>query len=80
MNTSTSQTNRWTTSAFSEPVDSLPMELSALSDHLARCNGRRSRLFGVQCMAEAVHGRVAPRFVTTLLVATLVLGVGSIVL
>ena len=73
-------TSRWTTSAYPEPADTTPMELDALGQHYDRCQVKRGRWFSLQCMAEALHGSVAPRFVTTLVVATLVIGVGALAL
>ncbi len=72
--------HRWTTAAYSEPADTTPMELDALGQHYDRCQGKRGRWFSLQCMMEALHGSVAPRFVTTLVIATLVIGVGAIAL
>ena len=64
----------WSTASFGEAADTSPMELSALGEHLGRCNGSRGRMFNLRRMGEAVHGFVASRFVTTLVVATLMLG------
>lgn len=72
--------NRWSTAAFSDPADTTPMELNALGEHFDNCQGRRGRWFSLQCMAEALHGSVAPRFVTTLVVATVMIGVGALAL
>ena len=72
--------HRWTTAAYPEPADTSPMELDALGQHYDHCQGKRGRWFSIQCMAEALHGSVAPRFVTTLVVATLVIGVGALAL
>ena len=73
-------TSRWTTSAYPEPADTTPVELDALGQHYDRCQGKRGRWFSLQCMVEALHGSVAPRFVTTLVVVTLVIGVGALAL
>ena len=72
--------NRWTTAAFSEPADTSPMELDALGQHYDHCQCNRGRWFSLRCMVEALHGSVAPRFVTTLVVATLLIGVGAFAL
>ena len=71
---------RWTTAAFSEPADTTPMELDALGQHYDRCQVKRGRWFSLQCMIESLHSSVAPRFVTTLVIATLVIGVGTLAL
>ncbi len=71
---------RWTTSAYPEPADTKPLELDELGQHYDRCQVKRGRWFSLHCMVEALHRSVAPRFVTTLVVATLVIGVGALAL
>lgn len=71
---------RWTTSSFGDTADTSPMELSALGEHLDRCHALKGRLFDARCVAEAMHGFVASRFVTTLVIATLLIGVSSLIL
>jgi hypothetical protein len=56
------------------------MELSELGAHLARCKGSRSRWFVLQCVNDALHDFVAHRFVTTLVVATALIGIGTFAL
>jgi hypothetical protein len=68
----------WSTASFGDAVDTSPMELSALGEHLHLCRSLSGRLFVLRCAAEAVRGFVASRFVTTLVVLTLVIGVGSL--
>jgi hypothetical protein len=70
----------WSTSSYGTPVETSPMELSALCDHLGRCQDSRGRLFTLRCVAETLDRFVAPRFVTTLVVAALVIGIASLVL
>ncbi len=70
----------WTTSSYGDTADTSPMELSALSDHLDVCKTLKGRLFDARCAAEAMHGFVVSRFVTTLAVATLLIGVASLIL
>ena len=50
------------------------MELTALGDHLQQCSSDRRRLQALQRGVQAVHGWVAPRFVSTLAVLVVVLG------
>jgi hypothetical protein len=69
----------WATAAINDAADTSPMELSALGAHVDRCNGLRGRMFGLRCAADAIHGFIAPRFVTTLIVIGLVFGVASLV-
>ena len=67
----------WTTSSFGGTVDTSPMELLALGEHLHTCKGLQGRLFALQCAAERMNGFVSARFVTTLVVVTLLFGAGS---
>jgi hypothetical protein len=73
-------TPAWSTASFSDTTDTSPMELSALGDHLNLCQVAHRRLFSLHCAAETMHGFVATRFVTTLVVIALLLtGVGLLV-
>ena len=69
----------WATASISGAADTSPMELSALGAHVDRCNGSRGRMFGLRCLADTVHGFIAPRFVTTLIVIGFVFGVASLI-
>ena len=79
MSTQITAVPRWSTSSFGVTADTSPMELSALGHHLDLCQGARGRLFAVHCAADLMHRALAPRFVTTLVVAALVIGLGSLV-
>jgi len=68
----------WSTASFGDPADTSPMELSALGEHLHLCRTLSGRLFVLRCGAEAVQGFVASRFVTTLVVLSLLIGLGSL--
>jgi hypothetical protein len=56
------------------------MELAALRAHLTLCQGSRARLQTMQRLAHTVNGFVAARFVTTLVVLTLLMLAASLVL
>ena len=71
---------RWTTASIADATDTAPMELHNLGAHVSRCNGCRGRWFALRCAADAVHDFVAPRFVTTLLIAATVIGLATLVL
>lgn len=71
---------RWTTASMADATDTAPMELRELGAHVNRCNGCRSRWFALRCAVDAVHDFVAPRFVTTLLVAATVIGLAALAL
>ena len=64
----------WSTAAFGHPADTSPMELSALGEHLDQCSGASAHRVALHCGAEAMHGVVVARFVTTLVVLALLMG------
>jgi len=78
MNTTTRFNQSWSTASFGDAADTLPLELSALGEHLDVCRGARGRMFTLHCFAERMHGFVAPRLVTTLVVVALLLGMASV--
>jgi hypothetical protein len=79
MNTKTLAGPCWTTSSFGDAPDPSPTELSALGEHLDVCRRLSGRLFALRCDAQALHGFVAARFVTTLVaVALLLAGAGAL--
>ena len=67
----------WSTASFGDAADTSPMELSVLGDHLDSCRRSHGRWFALQCAAENLNGFVASRFVTTLTLATLLIGLVS---
>jgi hypothetical protein len=69
----------WTTASFGDTADTSPMELSVLGHHLQRCGDLKSRLFNARCAADWLHGLVAPRLVTTLVVLGLLSTTGWLV-
>ncbi|MES2992793.1 MAG: hypothetical protein V4844_15325 [Pseudomonadota bacterium] len=71
---------RWTTASIADASATAPMELSELGAHINRCNGCRGRWFALRCAADAVHDFVAPRFVTTLCIASAVIGLTALAL
>jgi len=80
MNAQVLPTTRWSTSSFSHTTDTSPIEVRELGAHLARCKGCRGRWFAFQCAADALHDFVAGRFVTTVVVATALMGLGALAL
>lgn len=75
-----SPSSAWSTSSFGETADTSILELSALGEHLGLCRASHGGLFRLRCAAETVHGFVAPRFFTSLLLALLCLMAGSALL
>jgi hypothetical protein len=80
MSIETHSVPRWATASYGVPADTSPMELSALGQHLDLCRGKHGRLSSLRCAAERVHGFAAARFISTLLVAALLVAVGMRVL
>lgn len=80
MNNTSLRSPFWSTASFGNSVDTSPMELSALGEHLDHCRGSRGRFFALRCAAESMNGFVAGRFVTTLVVVTLAMVAVSFVL
>lgn len=70
----------WATASVADAPDTTPGELSALGAHVDRCNGSRSRLFGLQCAGDALRGFIAPRFVTTAVILAVVIGVATLLI
>ena len=70
----------WSTAAVGSTANASAVELSGLGEHLHLCNRTRGALFGLQCAAETMNGFVAPRFVSTLVFATLLMSVITLVL
>ena len=68
----------WTTASVSAHADTSPQELSALGEHLGRCQTGRGPLFALRCAADATHGLVASRFVTTLVVVAALLAAATL--
>ncbi|MBA3057849.1 MAG: hypothetical protein KJ614_13375 [Gammaproteobacteria bacterium] len=79
MNANTILRSRWSTASFGDNAETSPVELSALGAHLELCQESHGRLFFLQCAAQTMHGFVVGRFVTTLVVAALLIGVVSLV-
>lgn len=71
---------RWSTSSFGDAAAPSAHDTSSLGEHLTLCHGLRGRLFGLRCGAEAVHGFVAARFVTTTVVVAVLVGAGLMVM
>ncbi len=74
MHKSAVSTSRWTTASFGGTADTSPMDLSALGDHLDDCRKTHRGWFLVRCFADGAHQFMASRFVTTLFLATVLMG------
>lgn len=76
MKTLSTSPHSWSTSSYGGAADTSPMELSALEDHLGHCKAAYGRLFALHCAAERLNSFMASRFVTTLVLAGLLIGAG----
>lgn len=69
----------WSTAAFGNAAHTSPMELDALGEHMQQCSHGRSRLFALQCRADALHRGLLARFVTSLVLVALLAGAAAMV-
>ena len=76
MNPPTPTNPFWSTASFGDTPDSLPMELSELGQHMDSC---KTPFFTLQYVGEVVNRFIAARFVTTLVVATFLIGGAALV-
>ena len=68
----------WSTATCAIGSAHAAAEVTLLGEHLDRCRRGRGRCFGLRCAIDAVHAFVAPRFLTTLVVASGVLALASL--
>jgi hypothetical protein len=61
----------WSTASYGSEVDTSPMELTALNEHLQHCNASHSAVFRLRCVAEALNGFANARFMTSLALVAL---------
>jgi hypothetical protein len=78
MNTHLASKRCWSTASFGHPAQASSTELSALGAHFRLCQHPHGRLVELQCLAQTMHGFVATRFVTTLVVVLLLVGLASL--
>lgn len=71
---------RWSTASIPDAPDTSSMDLTSLVGHFDACQDSRGRWFSLHCLAESAHGFVAPRFVTSLVTATMIIGIASLAL
>lgn len=72
--------SRWSTASIADAPDTSPIDLTILKGHFKVCQESKGRWFDLQCLAESAHGFVAPRFVTSLVMVMVVLGIASLAL
>lgn len=79
MRTPSISTPSWSTAAYGDRAETSPQELSALGEHLDLCRVSHGNLAVLHHAAQSMHGFGASRFVTTLLVITLLIGIAFLV-
>jgi hypothetical protein len=70
----------WSTASLAEHTDAMPAERRALGAHLQCCQGCSGRWFALRCLTDQMTGFASSRFISTLVVLALVLGVASLTL
>ena len=80
MTTHSLPASTWRTASFADSSDSTSVENFALGEHLNVCRRCSGSLFAFQRGAELMHGFFAGRFVTTLALIAVVIGLCSLVL
>lgn len=66
----------WCTASRSDASKSSSTDLLVLGEHLSACPQLHRHLMTLHDVAESIHGFVATRFVTTLVVVAVVIGFG----
>ncbi len=74
MHRPTTTPHKWCTAAHSDSAISAHADLAALGEHLNTCPQLHRHLLSLQGATELMNGFVATRFVSTLLVITLAVG------
>jgi hypothetical protein len=74
------QSSMWSTSSHGEAADTTSAEMSALSEHLALCNGDGARRVAMHCGVHRLLGLALGRLVSALAVAAAVIGITWLVL
>ena len=69
----------WSTASKGKAADTSPGDLSALGEHLGTCQALHGHWFSLYCVANAMHGFVAARFVTTLVVLAMLAGLSALI-
>jgi hypothetical protein len=73
-------TPNWSTASFGTEVDTSPMELSVLNEHLQHCKASHGFVVRLRCAAEALNGFASARFMTSLALVAMPLLVLSLFL
>lgn len=66
MKNKTGSVPSWSTATFGDSVDTSPLELSALGEHLRVCRSSHGKFLALHCAAESMRGFVVSRMVTSI--------------
>jgi pimeloyl-ACP methyl ester carboxylesterase len=66
--------NFWSTTSDSYSTDTLSGDLSALGEHLGNCRSTHRHLLTLHCAAQSMGGFMATRFVTTVVLVVVFVG------
>ena len=80
MTTHSLRSSTWRTASFADSPDATSVDNAALSEHLTVCRRCSGSLFAFHRGAELAHGFFAGRFVTTLALIAVIIGLCSLVL
>ena len=80
MHSSTPRRHTWYTASGNDANTSSGNDLLMLGEHLSACPQSHRHLMTLHRVAESIHGFVVTRFVTTLVVVTVLAGLGYWVL
>lgn len=80
MTTSSVPSATWRTASYADSSNATSLDISALGAHLDVCKRCSGSLFAFQRGAELMHGFLAGRFVTTLVLIAVIIGFSSFVL
>ena len=69
----------WRTASLTQSRDAVSTEQSALKQHLNACKQSSGRMFSLRCSAEVMHGFLSARFVTTLAIIGVTIGISAFV-
>jgi hypothetical protein len=65
----------WSTASNGQVADTTPADLETLGEHLGNCQSTHRHWLTLHCAAHKLRGFMATRFVTTVVLVTLFLGV-----
>jgi hypothetical protein len=74
MKSSTPIFRPWSTSSFGNDIEICSLDLMALELHLGLCRPPQGTMFVMRCVAHSVHEFFVARFVTTLVIAAVIVG------